>query len=105
MEAVQIRWLDSGLSYTDGWKNFQEIVAKAKLAIVTTVGVKFHEDEDALYIALSVHENDAYGVQVIAKKNIVSIDWLSPFYTLDYMEKEVGKEADNREPNSARDSR
>jgi hypothetical protein len=94
MEAVQIKWLDSGLSYTDGWKSFNEIIAKAKLAIVTTVGFKFYEDDEALYIALSVHENDAYGVQVIAKKNVVSIDWLNPFYTLSYMEKEVGKEAD-----------
>lgn len=80
MDIVRVKWLDSGLSYTDGWKSFGEIINLAKLAIVTTVGIKFHEDEDALYIALSVHENDAYGVQLIAKKNITSIEWLSPFY-------------------------
>ena len=73
---VYVRWLDSGLSYTDGWKSREEIVSSAKLAIVSTVGFVFHETEDTLYIALSVHGNDAYGVQLIAKQNIVSIQTL-----------------------------
>jgi hypothetical protein len=73
---VYIEWLDSGLSYTDGWKSKEEIISAAKLAIVTTVGFLFHETDDTLYIALSVHGNDAYGVQLIAKQNIVSQSFL-----------------------------
>jgi len=85
-EMVRVEWLDSGLSYTDGWNSFSEIIEKAKLATVTTVGLKFHEDDDAIYIALSVHGNDAYGVQVIAKQNIIAIDWLSKFFSQNYQE-------------------
>lgn len=85
-EMIRVEWLDSGLSYTDGWKSFSEIIEKAKLAIVTTVGFKFHEDDDAIYVALSVHGNDAYGVQVIAKKNIIAIHWLFKFMTENYQE-------------------
>lgn len=73
MEYVLIRWLDSGLSYTDGWKSFDEIARTVSLANVDTVGVKFYETEDTVYIALSVHGNDAYGVQAIAKSNIIFI--------------------------------
>lgn len=72
MEMVCITWLDSGLSYTDGWKDMDTISKTIKLANVTTVGFKFFEDDDAIYIALSVHGNDAYGVQLIAKSNIIS---------------------------------
>lgn len=67
---IRVVWLDSGLSYTDGWKSFEEIVRVAKLAEVTTVGTLFFEDDDSIYVALSVHENDAYGVQVIARDSI-----------------------------------
>lgn len=71
-EMVAITWLDSGLSYTDGWKDMDFISKTIKLASVTTVGIKFFEDETSIYIALSVHENDAYGVQLIAKSNVLS---------------------------------
>lgn len=73
---VHVRWLDSGLSYTDGWKTFDEIKSVAKLAHVDTVGFLFYEDEETLYIALSVHENSAYGVQLIARANIDSIRFI-----------------------------
>lgn len=74
---IKVVWLDSGLSYTDGWKSFEEIVRVAKLAEVTTVGTLFFEDDDSIYVALSVHENDAYGVQVIAKDSIRSMQNLT----------------------------
>jgi hypothetical protein len=76
-EKIEVVWLDSGLSYTDGWKSRDEIVRVAKLAYVTTVGTLFFEDDEAMYIALSVHENDAYGVQVIAKDSIKAIHLLT----------------------------
>lgn len=67
---IYVRWLDSGLSYTDGWKTFEEIKSSVKLAYVETVGYLFYTDDETLFIALSVHENSAYGVQLIAKANI-----------------------------------
>lgn len=75
-QLIRVEWLDSGLSYTDGWDNMEAIVRKTKLATVETVGILFWETEDTIYVALSVHENDAYGVQLIAKDNIVSQETL-----------------------------
>jgi hypothetical protein len=72
----EVRWIDSGLSI-HGWNSLEEISQK-KIATVETVGYLVFEDEDSIYLALTRHkeENAYYGVQVIWRKSIVSMERL-----------------------------
>jgi len=71
---LEVDWLDSGAQHTAGWNSKEEILDILKIGKVTTVGLLFHETEDTLYVALSYDpDNENYfGVQAIAKQNILS---------------------------------
>lgn len=72
----EVRWIDSGLSI-HGWNNIEEIKEK-KVATVETVGYLVFEDEDSIYLALTRHKEESqyYGIQVIWRKSIVSMERL-----------------------------
>lgn len=66
---VEVRWIDSGAWYEDGWQSRDTIVAKSSLSEASTVGWLMEEDEDTYYVASTydpVNEK-FYGVQLIHK--------------------------------------
>lgn len=78
MIRLEVEWLDTGVIHTEGWEKKEKILEKTVLSSVTTVGFKFAETEDALYLALSydaAHQN-WFGVQAIAKSAITKVTLL-----------------------------
>ena len=77
---VLVQWKDSGLQPDQRWSSKAEYVAELDINALTvkTVGWLMHEDGAHLLVGLS-HDatGDAYfGVQVIARENVISIDTL-----------------------------
>ena len=72
MLRVEIRWIDSGTQYANGWENKDDIVRGASLSEVITVGWLMHEDDFVYYVSTSydpVNEH-FYGTQLIAKSAV-----------------------------------
>jgi len=71
-KMYEVKWEDSGTSHNDGWEDVDTIVSRAKIQMVYTCGYFIHEDEHALYFALTkdTEEKNFFGTQVIAKRSI-----------------------------------
>ncbi len=70
---LKVTWIDSGTYHADGWEKKEEILERARIGKVVSVGILFHEDDDAIYLALS-HDPDHdtyFGVQVIQQSSIL----------------------------------
>lgn len=72
MLRVEIRWIDSGTWYEDGWETKAKIVEHTSLSEVVTVGHLMHEDDEAYYVASSYDAINGhfYGVQLIHKQAV-----------------------------------
>jgi hypothetical protein len=72
----EIEWLDSGLNRVNGWETLPQVLSETGgLCTVKTLGYLIHEDEDAYFFAHSKTTtlDKFYGIQVIAKKNIIKM--------------------------------
>lgn len=75
MLRLEIEWLDSGLSNDTGWMSKIEAVESSRLSNVLSIGYLLHEDDECYILVRSsaLSFEKYYGVQVIAKKNVVSV--------------------------------
>lgn len=74
MLRVEIRWIDSGTWYSNGWESREQIVRSAALSEVSTVGWLMEEDEDTYYVASSHDPTNGhfYGLQLIHKSAVTA---------------------------------
>ena len=74
----EIEWLDSGLNRVNGWETLPQILSDTDLCTVRTMGYLIHQTDDAYFFAHSKTTtlDKYYGIQVIAKKNIISMKQL-----------------------------
>ena len=74
MQVDIIRWLDTGLAGSDGWKDKAFYMREGKCSEVISAGLLVHEDEEVVIVANSYDpDNDLYvNAQVIAKSAIIS---------------------------------
>jgi hypothetical protein len=75
MLRVEIRWIDSGSAYNDGWETKESIVSKASLSEVSTVGWLMDEDDDTYYVASTYDPVNEHflGMQLIHKPAVTGL--------------------------------
>lgn len=79
---VEVVWVDSGMHIDHGWASTEKYLTNIGLDRMTvrTVGIRVHEDDEALLVALS-HDpaHDKWqGMQLILKDNIRHWCFLEP---------------------------
>lgn len=76
MNIEHIRWVDSGFHITDGWRPVMETMADFKFDNMQCESAGYVVYEDEYVIALTTTWNEetesAFGLQLIAKQNILS---------------------------------
>lgn len=75
MLRVEVRWVDSGTAYENGWESREAILRAVKLHEISSVGWLMAEDDFAYVIATTrdVENNQFFGVQVIAKSSVIDV--------------------------------
>lgn len=81
MKFLKVTWQDSGYHFSEGWLSLKEQLrdfSTARMTVVTA-GILAEEDDEVIMLGLSFSEatNTWFGLQVIAKQNIKSIEVLS----------------------------
>lgn len=78
MLRVEIRWIDSGTAYENGWESKETILRAVKLHEISTVGWLMAEDDFAYLVATSYDASTEtyFGVQVIARQAVVGFSRL-----------------------------
>jgi hypothetical protein len=80
MDLVSVTWIDSGTHIDHGWEKKEKYLeGLTPKNTVQTVGIKMHEDEETIVVALSYDlVRDAwYGAEMILKQNVLAIDPLT----------------------------
>jgi hypothetical protein len=72
---VEIRWIDSGTAYENGWENKEAILRAAKLHEISTIGWLIGEDDFAYIVCTSYDQDNEtfFGTQVIAKPAVTGV--------------------------------
>jgi hypothetical protein len=82
MDLISVTWTDSGIHTDHGWaskEKYLEGINPPESNLVQTAGIKMHEDDDCIVVALSYDpvRNTWYGAEMILKSNVLSIDTLT----------------------------
>jgi len=80
LDKVYIKWIDSGMHFDYGWKTKDDYLKglKTESMVAHTMGFIMDESDDIIAIAQSYDEhNDTwYAVQIIARQNIIEMQYL-----------------------------
>lgn len=83
MNVERVIWIDSGFQISDGWTPVVSALSDFKFddMQVITAGIVVYEDDDMLGLSTSYNPKSEsfFGLQLIAKKNILLREVLSVF--------------------------